>query len=186
MNEDLRIIIIKRNGNMVVIFSDENNECNNFIETNSVEEVKKYYNKIKNRVYKNNDAKDKHLFYLKDYLKNNFIEEFSNISINPQSINDDLLLYYFLSEFGNAVMVNSSEHINIAIIPNSGLSYEQSYGIKEIDNLFVESAKWEIANNMHFEIIEENGQKYKVLDVGETVQGNLKCLIEEQENKRFI
>lgn len=186
MDNDLRIIIIKQNGNIIAIFSDENNECNNFIETNSIEEIQSYYNQIRNKVHKDKGAKDKHLFYLKDYLKDNYVEEFSNIGINPQNINDDLLLYYFLSEFGNVVMVNSQEHINIAIIPNIGLNQEQSYSVKRINNLFDDSTKWEIADNMHFEIIEENNKKYKVLDIGETIQGNLKCLIEKQEKKRIM
>lgn len=183
MNADLRIIIIKQNGNMVVIFSCENNECDNVIETDNVEEIKNYYDQIKDKVYKKKDSKDKHLFYLKDYLKNNFVEEFSSIGINPQNSDDDVLLYFLLSEFGNVILINSSEHVNLAIAPNVGLNNEQLSCIKNVDSLFDASTMWQIEDNMHFEIIEENGKKYKVLDYGDTVEGNL-GYFEEIADKR--
>lgn len=185
MSDDIRIVIIKENGNIVTIFSSENYVSDNVTELtmeNYSEKIDKYYEQIKNKVYKDDDYGDKHLVYLKDYLKSNFKEEFESIKMDPSKISDDILLYFILSEFNNVVFVNSSEHINIAVLPYSGINSNQLYSMKLVSNKFDDSIRWSFADNMHFEIIKDrDGKKFRVLEVGETREGKMSDILKDYE-----
>ena len=191
MDNDIRIIIINEQGNIVTIFSSENYKADNVIELpldKYEENIDKYYETIKNKTYKADDFGDKHLIYLKDYLKNHYVNEFENIKIDPSKLMDDILLYFLLSEFNNVVLVNSSEHINIGVIPNVGITKEQIEALNKISNKFSDKINWSFADNMHFDIVESDGKKYKMLNVGDTKDGKLKNIIKnyDEENRKAL
>ena len=167
--DDARLLLIDESGNMTIIFSSENIDSENNMEVKYAEDfkiVEEYRNEIDDKVRKKKDMKDRHLFYLKDYLKTHYLDEFKKIGYDPQRTNDDLLLYLFLSEFGVATLINSSEHINIAFIPRVGMSDEQDYTVKEAMKLFPKDTQWHVIDDAKFVIEESNGQKYKIPDYG--------------------
>ena len=189
MDKDIRIILIKEDGTITTLFSSLDTEIDNTIEIKkdeSIEKLTEYYEQIKDLTYKKDDFMDKHLYYLKKYISDNMMEEFNNIRFNPLTCDDDLLLYFLLTEFGNVVFVNSAEHINIAAIPSVGMTDEQKSSIEKLESVMNKKTNWEIADNMHFEVQELGGKKYKSLNVGETRTGkftDIKELGSENKNE---
>lgn len=184
---DLRFGIIKEDGSMDMVFSANDTSCKNLVKLSSNEKVdyiSDFYETIKEETYQKHDNNDKHLFYLKQYLKNNFNQEFEQLGVNPQLIQDDLLLYYYLSCLNNVILINSSEHMNIIVTPNNGINGCQFQRLNDIQNLFTyESTTWSLANNMHIETFQEDGKTYGMLNIGETHDGNLKSVISVLEVK---
>lgn len=183
---DIRIMIIKDNGSMDVIFSSNDESNKNTCKLNSTDDINfinQYHNEIKNTVYTNDDNNDKHLFYLKQHIKDNMEEEFKKVRINPDIINDDLLLYYYISTMNYVILVNSSEHINIMIIPSSGISNEQLNRINDLKDIFPNNINWCLSNDMHIETFESDGKKYGTLEVGNVIEGMYEDVIDEYENK---
>lgn len=107
---DIKILLIRENGDVDAIFSSNHKD----MDSNPVTQIKnednsqvvkkllafydciKYEDKGYDISHKDNDSFDRHLFYLKDFLKNHFVDEFKRININPQDINTDLWLYFSL------------------------------------------------------------------------------------------
>lgn len=181
LENDFRIGIIKKDGCADIIFSSNEKECKNICHLDNNDNkisIQLFYDEIKDKTYKENDNNDKHLFYLKDYLKTNFVDEFKNIGVNPQMINDDLLLYYYLSSLGNVLVINSSEHINILITPSSnGITGKQFNQLENFITLFDNNTTWAHVPNMHIETFEQNGHKYGTLEVGDVVEGDFNAAI---------
>jgi hypothetical protein len=181
--KDLKILIIRENGNIDAIFGADDESCKNLIQiknedNNDVsEQLLFFYENSIDKTSNNDSCMDKHLFYLKDFLKTNFIQEFKNININPQNINDDIWLYFFLSQMNNIVIINSDEHINLLITPINGISKEQSDKLNSISDLFSPSTLWDLAYEMHTEIDEFNGQKFLTLNEGDSITGNFETVI---------
>ena len=171
---------------MDVIFSSNDESNKNTCKLNSTDDINlinQYHNEIKNTVYTNDDNNDKHLFYLKQHIKDNMEEEFKKIRINPDIINDDLLLYYYMSTMNYVILVNSSEHINIMVIPSSGISNEQLNRINDLKDIFPNNINWCLSNDMHIETFESDGKKYGTLEVGNVIEGKYEDVIDEYENK---
>ena len=186
LDNDFRIGIIRKDGKVDIIFSADDESCKNSILLESYEDIEKaesFYNEIASSTYKKGKGGDKHLFYLKQYLEKNFIEEFQNMNVNPQSISDDLLLYYYLSTINNIVFVNSSEHINILISPSAGISKEQENRLNDIQKVFINDLdRWASTNDMHIETFKENGQVFGTLELGQIVEGDFKTVISSLKN----
>lgn len=186
LENDIRIILIDENGNVDVIFSSDDESNKNTFKLNNIEDISKiyeYYNNIKNSVYKKNDNNDKHLFYLKQHINDNLKEEFNNIGVNANNINDDLLLYYYLSTLNYTVIINSSEHINIMVTSKNGISNNSENRLDDLKEIFNDNILWNLASNMHIEVFEENGFKYGALEVGETIDGKYEDVINKYKNK---
>lgn len=183
---DLRIMLIKDNGEIDIIFSSNDESNKNTCKINNDDDIDKmndYYNQIKDNVYNKGDNKDKHLFYLKQHIKDNLEEQFKNIGVNPQNINDDLLLYYYMSTMNYVVLVNSSEHINIMVVPSNGLSNNQENRLNDLKGIFPNNIMWCLAHEMHIEVFEDNGHKYGTLELGDVIEGEYESVISEYKEK---
>lgn len=188
MSDKIKFVIIKDNGNIVTIFTSDNNFDDNIIEISaddSIDCVINYYESNKDRIRKDKDGCDNHIFYLRDYLKTHFQEEFKKMNIDPATINDDLYLYYLVSSLNNIVIVNSPSHTDIAVIPKNSINKKQIDSLNKAVNLFDDSINWCVADNMHLEIIEEDGKKFKWFNHGETKNGKLKNIIIEYNNNEL-
>ena len=62
---------------------------------------------------------------------------------------------------------------------------EQVQSLKKICEIFKEDT-WSISENMHFEIFEDNGQKYKYLEPGEQFKNNLEEYVKTYEKGRTL
>lgn len=183
---DIRIMLIKDNGSMDIIFSSNDESNKNTCKLNRTDDINlinQYHNEIKNTVYTKNDNNDKHLFYLKQHIKDNMEEEFKKVRINPDIINDDLLLYYYISTMNYVILVNSFEHINIMVIPSFGISNEQLNRINDLKDIFPNNINWCLSNEMHIETFESDGKKYGTLEVGNVIEGKYEDVIDEYKNK---
>ena len=173
---DLRLILIDKEGKIDIIFSadDQSNKNSISLETNkSINSLFKEYELFKNNTYKKDDFGDKHLFYLKQYINDN------NINVpGVDNIKDDLLLYYYMAINGYLIIVNSSEHMNIIITPNGDINDEQKRRLIELKDFFTDDIVFSYVNNMHIERFESNGKTYGTLDIGETKEGNYKSILE--------
>ena len=81
------------------------------------------------------------------------------------------------------ILVNSSEHINIMVIPSSGISNEQLNRINDLKDIFPNNINWCLSNDMHIETFESDGKKYGTLEVGNVIEGKYEDVIDEYENK---
>lgn len=184
---DIRILIIRENGDVDAIFSSNNEKCKNTIQikndnnSNIINKLLTFYKKIENTTYTKNDCLDRHLFYLKDFLNYNFIDEFKAININPQTINEDLFLYYLLTEMKNIIIISSNEHENLLITPINGISEEQNSKLNSICKLFSPNTLWNLLYEMHTEICEYDGKKYCTLNIGDSISGNSNNIISEYQ-----
>ncbi|MBE6160583.1 MAG: hypothetical protein E7157_06035 [Lactobacillales bacterium] len=183
---DIRIILIKDNGDIQVIFSSNDESNKNTCTINNVDDIKminEYHDKIKNVVYNKNDNNDKHLFYLKQHINDNLSNEFKKMGINPNNIKDDLLLYYYMSTMNYVVLVNSSEHINIMVTPSNGISNNQENRLDDLKNIFPNNILWCLSHEMHIEVFEENGHKYGTLELGDVIEGKYEDVISKYKEK---
>lgn len=184
ISDDIRIILINKSGDMNVIFSSfdmsNKNTCNLSV-TDDINKINLFYKKVKDTVYKETDNNDKHLFYLKQHISDNLKNEFKNINI--ENINDDLLLYYYLSTMGYIVFINSLEHINIIVTPSDSISNEQENRLIDFNNFFEKNIIWNLANEMHIETFEDNGKKYGMLEVGNVIEGKYEDVINKYLSK---
>lgn len=187
--DDSRILIIKENGDIDIIFSSKDNSADNLLtlkENENVNKVFEYEKSIKGKTYQNKEIMERHLIYMKEYLKDHFVEEFKRMKINPAAYSSDVYLYYFLSELNNVVLINSGAHHNILVVPNVGMNEKELESLEKIKDIFPLDTYWDINEDMHFEIIEEHGQKYKILNIGEPSKYNLEEYIQachKKENK---
>lgn len=188
MNNFSRIGIIKQNGDIDIIFSCKDNELNHLLEFKKDDYVDKIYDyeeEIKDEIYFHPQIKESHLLYIKEYLKTHFVDGFKKMKINPQSFSMDIYLYYFLTKLNNVVLINSGAHHNLLFVPNNGMNDEQVQSLKKICEIFKEDT-WSISENMHFEIFEDNGQKYKYLEPGEQFKNNLEEYVKTYEKGRTL
>ena len=179
MFDDLRIILIDKDGEMDVIFSADDQSNKNTIHLSSNENINNIengYELLKDSTYKKDDFADKHIFYLKQHIKE------KNINIYSDT-NDDLLLYYNMSKAGYITIVNSSEHTNIIVLPNIGMTKEQEDRFTDLQDFFTENMSFICAPNMHIETFRENGQTFGTLDIGKTIDGHFKDILSEVKSK---
>ena len=183
---DSRIMIIKENGDVDIIFSSKDNSTENLLtlkENENVNRVFDFEKSIKGKTYQNKEIIERHLIYMKEYLKDHFVDEFKKMKINPGSFSSDLYLYYFLSELKNVVLINSGAHHNILVVPNVGMNEKELEALEKIKDIFPLDTSWDISEDMHFDIIEENGQKYKILNPGEPYKNSLEEYIQSCHQK---
>ena len=169
-----RIAIIKEKGDMDIIFSSKNNGCDNLLVLKKDEDVKRIYDyeeTIKDDIFSNSKL-ERHIYYLRDYLKDHFIQEFNEIGLNPQKTNYDFLLYYYLKELGNVVIVNCGTRHNLLFVKREEMNKEQLESLCKISQIF-KNDSWSIFENLHFEIEEKDGEKYKYLDDNEIIKSNI-------------
>jgi len=186
MMSALRIIIIRADGTLDVIFSSDDNSDKNAIvldRTADISEIENFYNKIKDSVYPNKDLKDRHLFYIKPHIEKNFEAELQAKQINITDHTDDILVYYYLSQLGNVTFVNSSEHNNIIIIPNEGTTPEQRERLKDLETI-LDDSKTELTDSLYLDVFEADGKKYATLEMKESSIGNLKEVLDSYLSKR--
>lgn len=175
---DLRLIIIKDDGAIDVVFSaDDQSDKNTVIlsSTDEVTDILEAYDIIKNSTYKKNDDHDKHLFYLKQYI------DTKGININTDT-NDDVLLYYYMTKQGYISIIHSVEHINIIAAPKE-MTNEQQIRLEQLGQIFPERMQFSYAPNMHIESFRQNGQVYGTLDIGDTTEGNLEKILNKIKEK---
>lgn len=180
MSDKIKFIIIKDDGSIDTIFTCNNDYMNNMIEIGPGDDIDKiinYYKQNVNWICKDKVGSDNHIFYLQDYLKKHFNKEFSDMKIDPNKIQDDLLLYYLVSSLNNIVIVNSESHTDIAIIPKDEINEEQIKSLNKVVNLFDDDINWCVCDNMFLETIEEDNNKYKMLRYGDTKNGKLKDIV---------
>lgn len=182
MKDDLRIVLIKENGNIISIFCSDDLKSRNVIEidnSENINEIEEFYNiNVKNDIEIEKNM-DRHLFYLKDYLKNHFVDEFKSIGINPNTLTEDLVLYALLSELNNIVMINSDEHNNLLVVPYTGVNDKQIDSLEKSISLFDKNCVWSTSYDMHFENVEYGGKTFKQLSVGNEITGKLENFIDE-------
>ena len=187
--DDSRIMIIKENGDIDIIFSSKDNSTDNLLTLKEKENVNKifdYEKSIKGKTYQNKEIMERQLIYMKEYLKDHIVEEFKKMNINPSSFSSDIYLYYFLSELKNVVLINSGAHHNILVVPNVGMNEKEVEALEKIKDIFPLDTSWDISEDMHFEIVEDQGQKYKILNPGEPYKNSLEEYIQSYkkgENK---
>ena len=191
MYDFTKIAIIKENGDTDIIFSCKENSLDNFMtfkKDDDIIKIHSYQESIKNNIYDGPKKLERHLYYIKDYLKDHFVEEFEKIKVNPQKFNDDKYLYYFLSKLNNIVLINSGVYHNILIVPSIGMNTEQLNSLSKLKKIYPDDMTWSIHDNMHLITIEDNGVKYADLDVGEPYKDSLDEYInsyEVKENKEL-
>ena len=176
----LRIIMIRADGTLDVIFSSDDNSDKNAIvldRTADISEIETFYNKIKDSVYPNKDLKDRHLFYIKPYIERNFAPEFQERHITITENTDDLLVYYYLSQIGNVTFINSDEHNNIIIIPNEGTTSEQRERLRDLETI-LKNTKTELTDSLYLDVFEVDGKKYATLEMKESSIGTLKEVLD--------
>lgn len=184
MNEniinDLRLILIKDDGSLDMIFSADDESDKNTLHLDIADlssGVILYHELIKDKTYNKDNCDDKHIFYLKQYIKRN------NLDIKDS--NDDLMLYYNLSNLGYIVLVNSKEHFNIFITPNNGITENQKNRLEDLNTIMPDNIKWEYAPNMHIETFKENNIVYGTLEIGETTIGSFNNIIRNMNIKKM-
>ena len=174
--DDSRIAIIKENGDIDIIFSSKDNSTDNLLVLKKEENISKIFDfekSIKDKTYQNKEIMERHLIYMKEYLKDHFVDEFKKMNINPLSFSSDIYLYYFLSQLKNVVLINSGAHHNILVVPNVGMNENELESLEKIKDIFPNDTSWDISEDMHFEIIEDHGQKFKILNPGEPYKNSL-------------
>lgn len=182
--EDIRIMIFSQDGTIDAIFGPTDKNGNNTIKIedatseSTINKLKQYQAQLINKENRQDTLSDRHLFYLKEFLKNNYIEEFKSIKRNPQKIMDDTLLYYYLTRLNKIVLINSSSHTNILCIPSEGITEKQLEKLETINELFSKETNWEIADNMHIEIYDG----YGFLNIGDTYKIKTNEIIDEYKN----
>lgn len=189
MNEDIRLVLINPEGELTVIFSNEDITSSNSVvvtKEENIDKISDYYDTIQDKKYKGEKFFDKHLTYLQSYLENNYVEEFKSVNYDPLNCSSDVLLYYFLSTFGVVVLINSSEHINAAIFQNDLVTDNQKDRIKECELLFNKQTCWDINGNVHFDIIEEDGKKYRILNYDDSISGDYRTLVDYVSTKKTL
>ena len=177
---DLRLILIKDDGSLDIIFSADDESDKNTLhldESETSNKIVSYYSLISDKTYDKNECSDKHLFYLKQYIKNN--------NINVKDSNDDIMLYHNLSNLGYILLVNSNEHFNIFITPNYGITEEQKNRLEDLNAIIPDNIKWEYAPNIHIETFEENGIVCGFLDIGDTMNNSFNNIIHNMDTKKM-
>ncbi len=77
-------------------------------------------------------------------------------------------------------MVNSSEHVNLLITPYNGITKIQSNRLDSINLLFKDSSTlWCLANSMHIETFQENGQTFGMLEIGDTITDSFDKIVKK-------
>lgn len=189
LKDKIKLVIIKENGEVDYIINNDSD--NNVISQNNYVNCMDIYKELAKQNLEGIDDKrfSRHLFYLKDYLKTNFVEEFKNINYNPQNCYEDLILYYQLTRFGNIVLINGTIH-NILVIPRQGINEIEKDKLTQMMDVFHGDEIWSLADDMHIKIGERDGEKYGYLDIGETSQGTIDEIVnqylEKTKNKRII
>lgn len=184
---DIRLLIVKENGNVDAIFSSNDCSCKNLVSLSSEEPLDKLhilYEKLKDETYDNDDYKDRHLFYIKQYLNNHFVEEFEKRNINVGNINDDILFYYYLASMNNMIFISSSEHNNMAILPSFGNSPIQNDRLHEVRELFGPGRLWELTDDMYLDTFEHQGVTYATIDVGKSFSGDIHSVIDMYQEQK--
>lgn len=177
----LRIIIIRSDGTLDIIFSSDDNSDKNAVvldRTTDISEIETFYNEIKDSVYPGNDFKDRHLFYIKPHIEKNFATELQERQINISNCSDDILIYYYLSLIGNITFVNSNEHHNIFIIPSEGITSEQKERLKDLETILEKDSKTELTDSLYLDTFEVDGNKYATLEMKDSSIGNLKEVLD--------
>lgn len=99
------------------------------------------------------------------------------------------MVIFFLTEMKNVIVINSSEHINLLITPIAGISKEQASKLNILPQLFSPDILWDLAYEIHTEVIEYNGGKFLDLNAGDYIRGTLediipKCKLSSEKEKR--
>ena len=95
------------------------------------------------------------------------------------------MLYYNLSNLGYIVLVNSNEHFNIFITPNSGITVEQKNRLEDLNTIIPDNIKWEYAPNIHIETFDDNGVICGYLDIGDTIHNSFRNIVENIDIKKM-
>ncbi len=179
---DMRLILIDEDGAVDVVFSANDQSDKNTVilsRTDEITDIIEAYELVKDSTYKENNDNDKHLFYLKQYIKT------KGINVNTDT-NDDVLLYYYMTKQNYVSIIHSAEHINIITSPKE-MSEEQKTRLEQLQEIFPERMQFSYAPNMHIERFKQGGQIYGTLDIGETIDGNLSKIVsaikEKSKNK---
>ena len=179
--KNVRIIIFNEDGTIDAIFASENSKKENNIKTynlDNIECIKELLNFEKKLITKEKDENDidRHLFYLKSFLKDNYQKEFAEKRINPTRVMDDTLLYYYLTRINKAILINSSNHINLLCTPREGVNELQAEKIEIIKNLFNYTFSWELVDDMRIERYKDNPRQ-GYLEIGNTKKGNIDYIL---------
>lgn len=182
MKNVIKLVIIKENGDIDYIANGKNGS--EIISIPSETHSMAVFKKINEMNLSLEDEKvfSRHLFYLKEYLKNNFVENFKDINCNPQRCDSDLLLYYYMTVFNNIILINGTIH-NILVIPKQGINEQQLDKLFEMTDVFKGNESWNLADNIHIEIEEKDGQKFGFLETGNTIKGSINEVINAYSDK---